>query len=104
MKKFKLQSLRALRIKYQLTIMFKIKNKYVDLRFDRFFQDNKYKKTRGNAFKLLLQKSRTKPRQNYFSCFIIKHWNMLRTSDINVRSICLFKKKVDAYLKKAMIY
>ena len=99
-----MHSLRARRIKQQLTFMFKMKNKFVDLCFDNFFQNNSYKKSRGNVFKLLFPKSKTKYRQNFFTCSIIKHWNQLKSTDINVRTISLFKKKIDHYFKRAKIW
>ena len=102
--KLKMHSLRARRIKQQLTFMFKMKNKFVDLCFDNFFQNNSYRKTRGHVFKLLFPKSKTKYRLNFFTCSIIKHWNQLKSTDINVRTISLFKKKIDHYFKRANIW
>ena len=94
LKKANLLSLRARRIKNQLISVFKIKNKMIDLDFEDFFQKNKCKKTRGNAFKLVIPRSKTKLRYHFFTCSIIKHWNLLKSSDINVRSITSFKKNV----------
>ena len=104
LRKLKLQSLRARRIKHQLIFMYKMKYKFIDLCFDDFFQENNFKKTRGNAFKLKFPISKTKFRKNFFACSIIKHWNVLKTSDINVRNTHLFKKKVDNYLNIAKIW
>lgn len=55
LKKLKLHSLQARRIKQQLTFMFKMKYKLIDLCFNNFFHENKHRKTRGNSFKLKLQ-------------------------------------------------
>ena len=104
LRKLKLHSLRARRIKHQLMFMFKMKYNFIDLSYDSFFQENTYKKTRGNAFKLTFPKSKTKFRKNFFVCSIIKHWNKLKSSDINVRTINKFKKKIDNYLRVAKIY
>ena len=102
--KLKIHSLRARRIKHQLTFMFKMKYKFVDLCFNNFFQENSYKKTRGNVFKLLFPKSKTKYRQNFFTCSIIKHWNLLKSTDIDVQTSRLFKKNIDRYLENAKIW
>lgn len=48
------------RIHYQLAIMCKMKNKIIDLNFDNFFQKHTYKRTRDNAFNLLIPKSKIK--------------------------------------------
>ena len=65
---------------------------------------NPYKKTRGNIFKLLVPKPKSKIRQNFFTSSIIKHWNLLKSSDINVRRINIFKKNVLRYLAKQKIW
>lgn len=102
--KLKLQSLRARRIKHQLAFMFKMKHELIDLRFDSFFLENKYKKTRGNVFKLVIPKSKTVHRKHFFTNSIIKHWNLLKSTDINVRTIRQFKINVDNYFKRSDIW
>ena len=103
LKKCKLHSLLARRIKQQLTIMFKMKFNLIDLCFEDFFLENNYRKTRGNIFKLKIPKSKTKHRLNYFTCSIVKHWNQLKSSDINVCTVASFKKNVDKYLRNKKI-
>ena len=98
LKKANLSSLRARRIQHQLLIMYKMINKIIDLEFDDFFKMNNFNKTRGNAFKLLFPKTKTNVRHKFFTSSIIKHWNRLKTDDINVRSIQRFKKNVHDYL------
>ena len=56
-----------------------------------------YKKTRGNVFKLVIPKTKTKIRQDFFSCSVIKYWNDLKSSDINIRDSRLFKKELLQY-------
>ena len=104
LKKANLLSLRARRIKHQLITLFKIKNKMIDLDFNDFFQKHEYKKTRGNVFKILIPKSKSKIRHHFFTCSIIKHWNLLKSSDINVQTVRLFKKNVMKYLSKEKIW
>ena len=104
LKKAGLLSLRARRIRDQLINVYKLKNKMIDLDFEDFFLKSKCKKTRGNAFKLMIPKSKTKIRHHFFTCSIIKHWNRLKSSDINVRSIRLFKKNIIKYLRRENIW
>ena len=66
----------------------------MDLDFEDFFLKNKYNTTRGNAFKLVIPKSKTSIRHHFFTCSVIKHWNLLKSTDINVRTIRLFKNNV----------
>ena len=104
LKETKLLSLRARRIQHQLMIMFKMKNKKVDLCFDDFFEKNNYNRTRGNLYKLLVPKSATKMRKGFFSCACVRHWNLLKSSEINVRSCRLFKKSIMNYFRREKIW
>ena len=65
LKKLKLLTLRTRRIQHQLTLVFKMKNKIIDLPFDDFFRKNSYNRTRGNVFKLMIPKSKRKCRKNF---------------------------------------
>ena len=76
-------------------VLYKIKNKSIDLNFDDFFQINPYGKTRGNAFKLLLPKTKTKFRQKFFASSIVKYWNLLKTSEIDVKTSLNFKRSIE---------
>ena len=84
--------------------MFKIKHRLLELCFEDFFQENSYKRTRGNLYKLVSSKTRTKYRQNFFVCSIIKHWNRLSSFDIDATSINLFQNNVDNYFRKMNIW
>ena len=76
----------------------------MDLSFDDFFRKNEYKKTRGNAYKLLIPKSKLKFRREFFTNSIVKHWNTLKSSDINVESIHRFNKNVHKYFIRKKIW
>ena len=102
--KLKLKSLQVRRVRQQLCFMFKMKRGLIDLCFENFFQENKYKRTRGNRYKLVLPKSKTKYRSNFFVCSIIKHWNSLSSSDIDVTSVKQFQNKVDNYFKRVNMW
>ena len=94
LKRTKLFSLHARRIEQQLTILFKMKSRKIDLKLDSFFQENLYNQTRGNAYKLRIPKTKTKIRQKFFTSSIVKYWNLLKSSDINVKTDKAFKEKV----------
>ena len=102
--KAKLLSLRARRIQHQLTIMFKMRNNMIGLSFDDFFQKNTFSKTRGNIFKLLIPKSTTKKHKGFFSNACVRHWNLLKSSEIRVRTCRLFKKSLLSYFRKENIW
>ena len=104
LKETKLLSLHARRIQHQLLIMYKMKNKLIDLRFEDFFRKHTYSKTRGNIFKLMFPKSRSKAHQNFFTNACVKHWNRLMTSELNVRTCGLFKKKILDYFNRENIW
>ena len=55
LKKYKLQSLYARKIKHQLVTMFKMKRKIIDLCYQDFFQENIFRKTRSNISDYLSQ-------------------------------------------------
>ena len=100
LKKSNLLSLQVRRIKDQIINVYKIKHNLMDLDFDEFFSKNKYEKTRGNAFRLTFQKSKSKIRHHFFSCSVVKHWNKLKSNEINVRSLKMFKRNVLNYLRR----
>ena len=90
-------SLRARRILHQLITMFKMKNNLNDLRFEDFFEKNSYGKTRGNKYKLVAPKFKSSKHKNFFTNDCVRHWNRLKSSDIEVRSCGLFKNKIMEY-------
>ena len=97
LKKAKLLTLQTRRIQHKLTFMHKMKFNNIDMCFDDFFLESTHNKTRGNIFKLIIPKTRTKIRHNFFSISTIKHWNALKTSEIKIRNSRIFKKKVLNY-------
>ena len=95
--KLRLQSLHARRIRHQLCFMFKMKHRLVDLCFEDIFEESGYKKPRGNIYKLIVPKTKTEYRRNFFACSMIKHWNLLSSADLGSASVPIFLKKVDKY-------
>ena len=83
---------------------FKIMNNDIDLCFHDFFEINHFKKTRGNVFKLSIPRSKTNLYKNFFTCAIVKHWNMFKSSEINVRSSKIFENNIEKYFTRAKIW
>ena len=98
LKKAKLFTLQSRSVLHQLATMHEMKLDGLELCFMDFFIASKYKKTRGNIFKLVIPKTKTNIRQNFFSCSVIKYWNDLKSSDINIWDSRQFKKKLLKYL------
>ena len=98
-----LLSSKTRRLKYDLISVYKMKNNLIDLNFDEFFKMNHYKKTIGNVSKVVVPKSNKKIRRHYFTCSIIKHWNQLKSNDINARNINFTKKKVKRYMARQKV-
>lgn len=104
LKQAMLLSLRARRIRQQLMIMFKMKKGLIGLQFEDFFQTNRYTRTRGNLFKVNIPKSRSKYQKNFFTNTCVKHWNKLKSSEINVQSSLSFKKSIKKYFDRENIW
>ena len=100
--KTKLLSLRARRVQHQLMMMFKMKNREIDLCFHEFFVENSCRITRGNLYKLLVPKTTTKKRKDFFTSSCERHWNLLKSSEVSVRSSSLFKRSIN-YLRREKI-
>ena len=71
---------------------FKMKHSIAELNFSDFFLMNQYTKTRGNTFKLIIQKSEKKFCHAFFVRLDVKHWNNLKSCKIKVRYMYSFKK------------
>jgi hypothetical protein len=104
LKRTKLMSLRARRIRHQLIVVFKMKNRTIDLSFEDFFQKCINNKTRGNIFKLRLPKTKTKMRQSFFANSVIKYWNLLKSSEINARTNTSFTKNIKTFFMREKIW
>ena len=104
LKNLKMLTLKTRRIQQQLALMYKMRKGCLNLSFDDFFCKNNYKKTRGNVHKLLIPKSKTKSRREFFTISAIKYWNQLKSMDINARSYNLFKKKILNYFDRTKIW
>ena len=97
-------SLRARRLQHQLIMMFKMKNNMIGLCFDDFFEKSHNSRTRGNIYKLIVPKSATKRHKGFFSSSCVRHWNLLKSSEINVHSIRRFKKSIMSYFRRENIW
>ena len=102
--KTKLMSLRARRIQQQLLIMFKMKKGLLVLHFEDLFQRSNYNRTRGSLFKLMIPKSKSKVHREFFTNACVKHWNRLKSSEINVLTCKSFKKNIQKYFHRERIW
>jgi len=94
--KIGLESLELRRLKYDVTMFFKIIRGFVELSPGDFFVfASKSHSTRGNDFKIskpLLSKNLY---NNRFSCRGINCWNFLPNDAVNAPSIASFKNKIN---------
>ena len=104
LKETKLLSLHARRIQHQLLLMYKMKNRVIDLRFEDFSGSILTIKQEEMYLKLMVPKSRSKAHQNFFTNACVKHWNRLTSSEIDVRTCSLFKKKILNYFDRENIW
>ena len=104
LKKIKLMSLRARRIQQQLTVMFKMKKGLIGLHFEDFFHPSNCGRTRGNVFKLNIPKSNLRLHKGFFSTACVKHWNNLKSCELNVPNCTSFRKSIMKYFLREKIW
>ena len=56
-----------------------------------------YSRTRGNTYKLYIQKSKHNLRKNFFALRICNHWNSLPEEIVNCDSVSQFKMRLDKH-------
>ena len=88
-----LETLERRRIKTDLVLCYKIKNRLIDVEFDHFLEI-RHGNTRGHSAKLIVKKSRINARKFFFSNRVINQWNSLTESQIAARSLGSFKHTV----------
>ena len=93
-----LETLETRRIKFDITLMFKIKNNLIDIDFDKFFK-NKLSTNynlRGHDQQLDIPKySGSKYHDNFFSNRILNIWNNLPQDLVNSRNLYTFKTNLN---------
>ena len=89
-----LESLELRRIKTDVLLVFKIKNRLVDLCFDDFFSYAPNVGTRGNSLKLYPSVARKVVTYNYFSNRVVNYWNALPDCVVTAPSLTVFKKRL----------
>jgi len=97
LKYFYMESLETRRIKMDITMVFKIINNLVDLKFDDFFvfENTKYN-LRDNALKLKnIDKYKLDCRKYFFSNRVLAVWNSLPNEIVTAKSLYKFKKIFD---------
>ena len=96
--KFNLKSLIYRRLKFDLTMVFKIINKLIDLPFENFF---KFKTTKYNLrrhkYTLEAVRFNKNPRKSFFSIKIVNTWNDLPENIVLAKTLQIFKNKLNNY-------
>lgn len=90
-----LEPLELRRLKRDLTLVFRIISKEVNLNFDDFFTFSPYASTRGHSKKLYPRKSKTNRFLGFFSLRVINFWNKLPESVINSPNTSIFKSRLN---------
>ena len=88
-----LETLERRRVKTDLLLCYKIKNRIIDLNFDQFFAIREGT-TRGHSAKLVVKKSRINTRKFFFANRVVNQWNSLTESQIASRSFGAFKRNL----------
>jgi hypothetical protein len=91
LKDLKMESLEIRRIKADLTMVYKMYHKLVNIDFEDFFTIDLYEKTRTNGLKLKTEKHRLGIRKHFFTNRSIKIWNQLPSSVVLAKSLKTFK-------------
>ena len=73
-----------------------------DLNCEHFFTFSQITFTRGDRYKIFIERSNTRTRQNYFINRIVNIWNNLAFSTKNVDTLNGFKNAVDRELEYLM--
>ena len=81
-----------------------MKKNFITFYFDNFFQRNNYSKSGSNLYKLVIPKPKTKAHKIFFTSACVRHWNRLKSSEINVRTCRLFKSKILNYFDREKIW
>ena len=90
-----IETLERRRIKTDLLMCYKIKNRLIDLEFDQFFE-YRAGNTRGHSAKLIVKKNRINARKYFFSNRVVNQWNSLTESQVTARSLGAFKRTITA--------
>ena len=100
LKILQLESLEKRRLKFDLTLAYKIINNLIKVNNDFFkvkdFQ-NKYTLRRNSLYLQKPKIARTLIRQNFFSVRIINCWNKLPSNIVSATNLNLFKKRLDNF-------
>lgn len=89
-----LMSLREKGIQEQLTIMFKMKRKHINWRYEDFSKRCKCNRTLGNVFKLTIPHSESTVHKGFFSNNVCnKHQNNLKYQEISEKHLKSLQKR-----------
>ena len=77
--------------------VFKLLKGFDKVDYNKFFQINPRKRTRGHSLKLNKSRSRTDIRKNFFSQRVVNSWNKLPQNVVDADSVNTFKNRLDDF-------
>ncbi|MFZ2539529.1 MAG: reverse transcriptase family protein, partial [Oscillospiraceae bacterium] len=94
LEKLKLQSLEHRRLINDLVACHGIVHGLSSLQFDEFFKFSKSVNTRGHTLRLEIPLTKNNTRKHFFSSRVVKPWNSLSASIVNIKSKLTFKHAI----------
>ena len=98
-----LESLELRRLKSDLVFVYKLIHNLVDIPFEDFLKYSNSSSIRGNETRLLVQGSRLKIREDFFSNRVVKVWNSLDQNVVSSKTLYSFRSKLDKYNLSAFL-
>ena len=99
LKKLNMFSLQKRRLRGDLIEVFKILNKFDNVRYDKMFEIQNDTATRNNGMKLKGKRCNTNIGKNYFNIRVVEHWNKLPAIVVSAKTIDTFKARLDKYFE-----
>ena len=100
----KLPTLKYRRLRGDMIEVFKIVKGFYDSSVVPYLQRNMNSRTRGNSFKLKFERSKYNLRKYSFTVRVVKVWNSLPDTLVNVESVYAFENGLDKLWKGEDMY
>jgi len=99
-----LPTLKYRRFRGDMLEVYKIVNNFYDVKTVPCLVMNTDTRTRGNSFKLKVERCNYDVRKYSFCCRVVRAWNFLPDSIVTSNSINIFKNQLDKFFIKESIY
>ena len=100
LRRLNLPTLQYRRKRENLIQVYKLINNLYDIDYKAFFEKSNSRTTRGNSYKLQVNRSRLASRTNFFSQLIVHDWNSLPEEVVAAHSLNQFKNRLEQQLVK----